>query len=92
MKIHALYRRFVPEHKLQAMSIVDSYKEFASIELSNRYFSARKEVPNESHLPFTKELDPRGILEKAMGTQFIRSEQNVVKYNRKVEKPTGGTT
>ena len=91
-KIHALYCRFVPKDKLQAMSIVDSYKEFSSIELSNRYFSARKEAPNESHIPFTKELDPKGILAKAMGTQFIHSEQNVVKYNRKVEKHTGGTT
>ena len=49
-------------------------------------------MPNEPHIPFTKELDPKGVLAKAMGTQFIRSEQNVVKYNRKIEKPAGGTT
>jgi hypothetical protein len=90
-KIHAFYSRFVPENKLQANSIIDSYKEFTSIELSNRYFSSKKEAPNELHIPFTKELDPKGILERAMGTQFIRSKQNVVKYNRKIEKPTGGT-
>ena len=71
-KIHAFYSRFVPENKLQANGVVDSYKEFTSIELSNRYFSARKEVPNEPHIPFTKELDPKGVLAKAMGTQFIR--------------------
>jgi hypothetical protein len=91
-KIHVLYSRFVPEDKLQAMSIVDSYKEFTSIDMSNRYFSARKEAPNDSHIPFTKELDPKGILAKAMGTQFIHSEQNVVQYNQKIEKPTGGNT
>jgi hypothetical protein len=73
------------------MSILDSYKDFSSIEVSNSYFSARKEAPNESHIPFTKELDPKGVLTKAMGTQFIHSEQNVVKYNQKVEKPTGRT-
>ena len=91
-KVHAFYSRFVPEDKLQANSVIDLYKEFTSIELSNRYFSARKDAPNELHIPFTKELDPKGILTKAMGTQFICSEQNVVKYNRKIEKLTGGTT
>ena len=57
------------------------------IHMSNQYFTPRKEATDEAEVPLTLDIDPKGILARYAGNQFIHCEQNVVKYyHRKPEQ------
>jgi hypothetical protein len=83
--IYVLFSRFVPADKLQTCAIMGQYGEYASMDTSNRYFTARKDSPTEQHVPFSSEVDPNGILERAVGSVYIHSEHNIVRYYERVK-------
>jgi hypothetical protein len=57
------------------------------LDLSNRYFTPRKDAPDAEHIPFTKAVDPYGILEDTAKTSYIHGEENeVYNYSLKADK------
>ncbi len=80
LDIYALFSRSVPREKLQQCSFIDRYGTYSGIEMSNRYFSPKKDFPTSKSVPFSSDIDPKGILTRAAGTNFIHAEQNVVSY------------
>ncbi|KAF7426049.1 hypothetical protein PC9H_008414 [Pleurotus ostreatus] len=53
---------------------------FSVLDANSRYYTLRSTqlVPND--VPFPKDMDPRGLLERGKGTEFAYSEDNVVEY------------
>jgi hypothetical protein len=66
--------------KLQPNTIVDRHGEHPSIESYNWYFSLRKDLPYVTAVPFSNDIDPKGILAHAAGTTYIHADINVVSY------------
>ena len=88
--VHAMFNRFVPMGKLQANTIIDQNGEHASIiNCSNRYFSSWKDQPYSKHLPFSADIDPKGILTRAVGGLYFHAEDNVVWYYERREGSNG---
>jgi hypothetical protein len=79
--VYAMFNRFVPMGKLQANTIIDQNGKHASIiNCSNQYFSSRKDQPYSKHIPFSRDIDPKGILTRAVGGLYFHAEDNVVWY------------
>ncbi|KAM6493896.1 hypothetical protein JOM56_010257 [Amanita muscaria] len=83
--IFVLFSRFVPADKLQACSMMGKFGEHASMDSGNRYFTAKKDNPTERNIPFSTDVDPNRILERAAGSGYIHSEHNIVRYYERVE-------
>ncbi|KIL56605.1 hypothetical protein M378DRAFT_89111, partial [Amanita muscaria Koide BX008] len=81
--IYVLFSHFVPADKLQACAITGQYGKHASIDTSNRYFTARNTT--EQHVPFTSKVDPNRILERAVGSVYVHSKHNIVRYYERVK-------
>ncbi|KAF8341083.1 hypothetical protein F5887DRAFT_919193 [Amanita rubescens] len=69
------------EKKLQPCSFIDHYGKYTGIEMSN-----------SKSVPFNSDIDPKGILTRAAGTNFIHAEQNVVSYYECSVASTGNTS
>jgi len=91
MDIYALFCRSVPRDKLQPCSFTDHYGQYTGIEMANRFFSPRKDFPTSKSIPFSTDIDPKGILARVAGTSFIHMEQNVVAYYECSVAPNGNT-
>jgi hypothetical protein len=74
------FSRCVAVDKLAPCNLVDTCDNYTSIDLSNRYFSPKKDVPDELRIPLTKDIDPKGYLALAAGKNYVHSENNVVRY------------
>ncbi|PPR07295.1 hypothetical protein CVT24_007357 [Panaeolus cyanescens] len=53
------------------------------LDLHNRYFSYRTQVPDEKDLPFSQDVDPNHALEDAKGNELVHVGDNVVVYLKK---------
>ncbi|KAK7016390.1 hypothetical protein VNI00_018916 [Paramarasmius palmivorus] len=53
---------------------------YSTVEVANRYFTSKKVAREEHHVGFTKEVDPKGILDDLRGEAFVHTEDNVVEY------------
>ena len=88
-EVHALFDRHIPENKLDECTIFDKCDDYIGIHLTNRYFTSRRELATEPHVPFASDVDPMGYLANLVGGggMYFHSEQNSVKYyNRSVGK------
>jgi hypothetical protein len=56
------------------------YSGYSALEMSNRYFTPKRDAPSMEHVPFTKAVDPYGILEEVAKTIYIHSEESDVHY------------
>ena len=77
------------DNKLAPCNIIDTYDTYSTIELSNRFFTAKKDAIKEKHIPFTYDIDPLGLLTSAAGNKYIHAAQNEVKYYNLVEDRDG---
>ena len=77
---HALFGRAVGTENLQECEIITSYKGMSALELSNRYFTPRKDMAEDSELVLSADIDPYGSLSKAAGTGLCYTEENAVLY------------
>ena len=78
--IYSAFGRCVMVDKLAPSGIVDEYNRHRSIEISNRYFTSRKEALAEECVPISTDIDPHGLLVQAAGNNYVHTEQNIVKY------------
>ena len=89
--IQSLFRFF--EQALPTDSIeVWSSSLFAghqAINIGNRYFTDRHDLSNHEMVPFKSSVDPDGILEEAMGTEFVHLRENEVEYFECVDDGQG---
>ncbi|KAK7037367.1 hypothetical protein VNI00_011117 [Paramarasmius palmivorus] len=53
---------------------------YTTVEIANRYFTSKKVTREEHHVNFTKEVDPKGILNDLRGEAFVHTQDNVVEY------------
>ena len=74
-----LFMREVGERDFQGMNIGSDNGQ-TTIEVMNWMFSSAEQVPGSQHVPFSKDEDPYGDMEKARGMNLIRTEDNVVDY------------
>ena len=65
--------------------------EHVGIEMSNRYFTPRKDSPTAPEFPFGKDVDPAGLLMKLGRDQLFHSEDNVVSYWERIAERGGGS-
>jgi hypothetical protein len=74
------FSRCIAVQKLATCSLVDSFDKYSCVELSNRYFTARKDVTAEQHMPLSSDVDPKGFLAEAAGNLYVHATENVVNY------------
>jgi hypothetical protein len=79
-EIHAVFSRAVGFEKLEECRIITSYKGMPALELSNRYFTPRKDMAQGGELVLSVDIDPYGYLAKAAGTALCHTEENAVLY------------
>ena len=60
------------------------YTTYPAIELSNRYFTYRKDDPHGPSVPLGENIDPTGRLAALAGANLFHSEDNVVLYRAKL--------
>ncbi|KAF8906960.1 hypothetical protein CPB84DRAFT_1635248, partial [Gymnopilus junonius] len=61
-----------------------------ALEMSNRYFTPRKQAQEVEELTFGHDVDPKDILKKAAGNCLVHIEDNVVQYYELVKTKGSG--
>ena len=79
-EVHALFSRAVGVDKLEECQVITAYKGMSALELSNRYFTPRKNMVEDDELILSADIDPYGYLAKAAGTTLCYTEENAVLY------------
>jgi hypothetical protein len=78
-EIYELFQHQYPKGKLESWS-PGTYRGFTTLEISNRYFTLKRDTPDMEHVPFDKLVDPFGILEGMIDTGYVHGEENRVRY------------
>jgi hypothetical protein len=78
-EIYVQYHRQFPDGKLEVWSAA-SYAGHHAIDVSNRYFTPRRDAPEMEHIPFGEAVDPHGILEDMAKAGYVHGEENCVQY------------
>ena len=79
-EIHAVFGRTVGAEILEECQMITSYKEMSALEVSNRYFTPRKDIAEGDELTLSVDIDPYGHLANAAGTALCHTEENAVLY------------
>lgn len=89
--IHDIHHTF--SRALSAGSMDDwtnsKFGNFDAIDIGNRYYTNRNHAFGKQSIPFKQSVDPNGILQTAMGSDFLHTEDNEVEYYELVEKEDG---
>ncbi|KAF8873003.1 hypothetical protein BD779DRAFT_1452340, partial [Infundibulicybe gibba] len=78
--ISRMFDRQFPEGKMEPWTAPTTDEGQSCIELSNRYFTPKRDAPRMIHIPFPESVDPHGILERMTKGEYIHGEENVVEY------------
>ena len=78
-EIYQLFHRQFVEGTLQPLSSTNHAAHIA-LDMTNRYFTPKRDAPGTPHLPFTNAVDPYGILEKMVGSDYVHAEESEVYY------------
>ena len=80
-EVHALFGRIVGSDHLQACSIYTTFDGMAAVEMSNRYFTPKNEVPDAAaRILLEEDIDPHGNLSTATGNNYVHTAENQVTY------------
>ena len=80
-EVHALFGRVVGNDRLQACAIYTTFDGAAAVEMSNRYFTPKNEVPDAgAAIVLSEDVDPLGSLSRAAGTGYLHTADNQVYY------------
>ncbi|KAF6758496.1 hypothetical protein DFP72DRAFT_1167358 [Ephemerocybe angulata] len=86
--IESRFRNTVDVTDLQGFDF-GVYEGEPCVALHARYLTERRLARSLRHIPFPPEIDPNHALEDARDTKFIRTEDNVVQYARKIVEHDG---
>jgi hypothetical protein len=78
-EIYTLFHRQFPDGKLESWNTPD-YAGHTAIDISNRYFTPKRDAPKMEHIPFGEAVDPHGILEDMAKSGYVHGEENKVSY------------
>jgi hypothetical protein len=78
-EVYAQFDRQFANGKLEKWSTA-KYAGYHAIDLSNRYFTPKRDAPDMEHVLFTKLVDPCSILEDMAKSNYVHGEENVVQY------------
>ncbi|KAK7040137.1 hypothetical protein VNI00_009943 [Paramarasmius palmivorus] len=88
-RVNAMLRKHIRE---ETIPDVHTYVgDYHAIEISNRYFTSRRFAGNETHVPFSTDIDPKGHLEQMKTDNFIHSTENDVAYYERRHDTSGRT-
>ena len=74
-----MFQRQFTEGRLEPWT-AGKYKGHSTLDISNHYFTPKKDTPEMEHIPFEKSVDPMGILEAMVKTGYVHGEENIVYY------------
>ena len=83
LEIQDSFERQIGEGHLQKLTINKSRGDHSCLSVSNWLYVTTKRNPLAEHVPFTKDEDPMGELERMATGNLIRSEDNIVRYYMK---------
>jgi hypothetical protein len=78
-EIYEIFQRQFPEGKLETWNN-SIYAEHSCLDMTNRYFTPKKDAREMVHIPFSEAVDPRGILEEMTTAGYTHGEENEVQY------------
>jgi hypothetical protein len=76
---HGQFQRQFPDGRLQNW-VGATYKDYGALDVSNQYLTPKGDSTATEHVPFSKSVDPYGILETMAEADYVRSEENEVYY------------
>ncbi|KAM6491408.1 hypothetical protein JOM56_013182 [Amanita muscaria] len=81
-KIHDINEQFSRNLPPNAMETWNSqqFEGHPSLIASNRYFTNRHDQSHHPHVPLGANVDPDGVLQQAMGDEFVHLHENQVEY------------
>lgn len=80
-EVHAFFGRIVGTDRLQACTMSTTFDGTAAVEMSNRYFTPKKNGPDAAAgILLGEDIDPHGHLTRAAGTGYVHTEDNQVHY------------
>lgn len=86
---HVMFKRTVGAMLNDEMGISDADGHFA-IDASNRYFTPKSANNTGEECKITPEMDPKGFLKQAAGSEYIHTEENKVYYFETAHDTEGG--
>lgn len=78
-EIYAQFYRQFPDTKLEGWN-TSTHAGHPSLDVTNRYFTPKRDAPEMQHVPFDKAVDPHGILEDMAKSGYTHGEENEVLY------------
>jgi hypothetical protein len=86
---YGILARNVPSTHLVPHGIIETIDGTSSLNFVNRYFTPKRDAPSARAVPFTREIDPHGILTATGGETYIHTEENVVNYYKRTTDTDG---
>jgi hypothetical protein len=83
--IHGIFCQKFMQGELEAWT-PGRFGQFEAIDVSNRYFTPRRDMNGEAPIQFSHDIDPENILRNALSNDFVHIQENVVEYYEAVEK------
>ena len=77
--IYEMFQRQYPQGKLESWN-PGTHRGCTTLEMSNRYFTPKRDAPDMEHIPFDKLVDPFGVLETMIESGYTHGEENKVRY------------
>jgi hypothetical protein len=78
-EIYELFERQFSEGTLENWT-PSKFRGQLALDMSNRYFTPKKDAGGMEHIPFDRLVDPCGILEEMALSGYIHGEENIVQY------------
>jgi hypothetical protein len=63
------------------------FGQFDAVDMSNRYFTSRRDMNGEAPVPFQSSTDPDHILMDALSNDFVHLQENRVEYYEAMQGP-----
>jgi len=79
LEIHSIFSRTFSEGAMEPLS-PDSFIGYPRINISNRYFTSRRDNPFSTSIPFNEETDPKRVLANLANEHWFHGADNEVVY------------
>jgi hypothetical protein len=77
--VYDIFQRQFADGKLEGWT-PSKFGRHKALDMSNRYFTPKRDAPEMEHVPFDKLVDPHGILENMVQSGYVHGEENIVHY------------
>jgi hypothetical protein len=61
-----------------------TFGDYPAVDVSNRYFTARRDAQSSTSVPFSEDVDPNCTLTRLLGANFIHTSDNDVQYFERI--------